>query len=110
MKRKKNRTGGQESETIVFLDNILEGRWMSSFGNEEDFELQESHIDESRATQTSDMWGEVADKDNVRSYSVGWLWDEVTESRVGREFARIYVAYRLPLDIAGLFAFVIGLF
>jgi len=108
--------GYEDADTIVFLDNILEGRWMSSVGERGDVELE--LVDVSSWPDPSEQLGEhgepspaaAASRDpaaaeRIRAESLD-VWGFISDSSLIKDILRLYEANRLLLDCAVLAGFV----
>eukprot|EP00929_Paragymnodinium_shiwhaense_P069578 TRINITY_DN35086_c0_g1_i1.p1 TRINITY_DN35086_c0_g1~~TRINITY_DN35086_c0_g1_i1.p1 ORF type:complete len:652 (+),score=151.46 TRINITY_DN35086_c0_g1_i1:96-2051(+) len=100
---------GDDADTIVFLDNILEGRWMSSVGDprqdEDAIELPEYFI------HTPSKGDELPDKNSAHTVGAEAeafccgpvqfnkdMWDVLADSPAGKAVVKIYQRHRLLWD------------
>lgn len=101
--------GGEDADTLAFLDNVFAGRWMSSVGEtgEDDFDLGDLQMAGQRSGDNElepgepqpPVCGDLAKQD---------LWTSLQESAWGQELRRIYLQNQLPCDIFAI-VFVTGL-
>ncbi|CAE7904760.1 unnamed protein product, partial [Symbiodinium necroappetens] len=101
--------GGEDADTLAFLDNVFAGRWMSSVGEtgEDDFDLGDLQMAGQRSGENElepgepqpPVCGDLAKQD---------LWTSLQESAWGQELRRIYLQNQLPCDIFAI-VFVTGL-
>lgn len=97
---------GNDAETIVFLDSILEGRWMSTVGDgEEDLEMvgvTGTMLDDSASPS-----GEHSEGASMAIYRHKDFWVAASENEVLRELRRFYQAHSMLIDAAGLCAILV---
>ncbi|CAE7579657.1 unnamed protein product [Symbiodinium natans] len=102
--------GGEDADTLAFLDNVFAGRWMSSVGEtgEEDFDIGElQHITSQKSGENEPepvepqppVCGDFAKHD---------LWNVMQESQLGQELRQIYLQRQLSCDLFTL-VFMTGL-
>jgi predicted PurR-regulated permease PerM len=118
MLRSMSESPGRDAETAELVDSILQGRWMSSVGDDVDMDelltgSQGFAIDMDLAL------GEEAASEAIERMNAGifWgnfkkgasIWDAIFESPAGQEVSRIYGENRLTLDILMLVGLVISL-
>lgn len=94
---------GEDAETLVFLDNILEGRWMSSVGADED-DVDGEHFIESSKSNIQLSLPEESQPPPERNER-GGFWQGAEQ-----EVNNFYQQHRLSLDLLGLLGMVIVLF
>jgi len=104
MKLAAGKAGGEEADTIVFLDNILEGRWMSSVGESAgDEELEMPELSIYQPSSSKEISGEQGDPGIARPPRPG-LWASFNESCLGKWLHQAYRTHRLLLDVTLLAA------
>lgn len=115
MKRAYRSSSGEDTDTIAFLDNILEGRWMSSVGGRPgEEELEMADVWQGRGSKASSSSGNLqphgppAAADAEHSSHPASTWDMIMDSDPGRDLRDFYNAHGLLLDITGL-VFVLGI-
>jgi len=94
--------GGEDADTVAFLDGVFAGRWMSSVGETGEEELdfmdqqvvgQKSGEQEQEPVDQPPVCGDFAQHD---------LWTVLQQSQLGQELRQFYLQHQLLFDLSAL--------
>jgi len=107
-----NRAGqGRDSEGAAWLEGVLEGRWMSSVGDDfVDYDNNEFSMTKDPTLASLTELDEDETETEIRPARGGFHpWQAIRESPFGQEVKRIYGENALTIDIAMLIGLVVGI-
>eukprot|EP00811_Abedinium_folium_P016682 NODE_2561_length_2189_cov_6.439379.p1 GENE.NODE_2561_length_2189_cov_6.439379~~NODE_2561_length_2189_cov_6.439379.p1 ORF type:complete len:350 (+),score=83.96 NODE_2561_length_2189_cov_6.439379:811-1860(+) len=102
LKSVRHATKAEDQDSIVFLENILAGRWMRPGHQSEDLELEgrlytsNSFAENPEGPEGGSSHNELPNKEEKRFWTHPW------ESSYGQQMQKFYQTYRLTVDILWL--------